>query len=88
MSPRTLIVTLEIEVEDVSDEERREGLFLEEGEEPDELDLPAPVAELEPADLAALLPAVITSDEVEMFAGSNIFANFTNARVAASLWKA
>lgn len=84
---RTLIVTLALNVDDVSDEERREGLFLEEGEEPDEMDLPAPVAELHPDDIADLLPTAILSPDNEMFAGSGVFAQITDVTVKNAAWE-
>jgi hypothetical protein len=81
---RRLQVTLELEVEDLSDEERRVGIEDEDVDDPDMW--PATVAELEANEIADLLPAVVTSPDSEMFAGSNVYASITKVDVVASIW--
>lgn len=85
---RTLTVTLELQVEDLSDDERRDGLSDEDlAELEDEDDEPARVAELEPQEIADLLPYAITSPDNEMFAGSGVYAAIKSATVVSSSWK-
>jgi hypothetical protein len=78
---KTLIVVMELEVSDLSQEERRENADMQDCK-PSEL---PNVRELSAFDVAqVLLP---DEDDAEMFAGSDIYAKFTNARLLAWNWK-
>lgn len=85
---RTLILTLEIEVEDMSPEELADAGWEEDvwdDESEDEAD-GSFVEELEPREIADLIPFAIKHPDSELFAGSGIFANLGDVRVKAADW--
>jgi hypothetical protein len=81
---RTLIVTLELDCDSLSEQELIEcGYF-----EYDEAEQAVSVDDYEPDEIASLIPGILSSEDVasEMFAGSDIFAKVVAVRVRASNW--
>lgn len=85
---RTLILKLEIEVEDMSPEELADagyGEFEYDDESEDEAD-GSFVEGLDPYEIAELVPHAIKHPDSEIFAGSGIFANLGEVRVKSADW--
>lgn len=87
---RKLVVTLEIDVADLTDTERRElatGLCFD-GEDPSdvEADLPS-VADTDPRDIAHVLTALKHDyAQEELWGGSEVFAKFADVKVRSAEW--
>lgn len=80
-----LIVTLEIDVSDMTDDQLKDAGW----EDFDNEGSPR-VAEYDAREIADLIPNVLNFDDVkaEMFAGSDIFANFDKVRVRSASYEA
>jgi hypothetical protein len=88
MNTRTLTVTLNIEVRDMTTEELADaGAEPMEGEEDDDEGVPT-LADTSPHEIAGLIPHTLTFGEVqdEMFAGSGVFVRLTKAEVEFAGW--
>jgi hypothetical protein len=83
---KTLIVTLEIDVRDMTAEELAECDICDEGD--DNEDTPS-VEDYRPEEIAELLPYVLALEDTqaEIFSGSMVFAKFTAVRCASASFK-
>lgn len=80
---KTLRVTLDIDVDDLSKDQRK---ILAKEQECKERDLPT-LADAEAQDLAYLLiDGIGTETSEEMFAGSDLYVRFTDAIVVTAEW--
>lgn len=82
---RKLRVTIDLEVEDISDEQR---VNLAEDSEMEPEDFPK-LVDIPPMGLGTLIAEALQFKEVnkEIFDGTSIFANFTSAVVVSAKWE-
>ena len=90
MSKRTMYVTLEIVVTDMSDEDRAEDMEIDaragSGDE-DEIALPVLADYDDPTEIAGVLQEGISPETtLEMFAGSGLFVQFESALLIGAEW--
>jgi hypothetical protein len=85
---RKLLVTLEIDIDDMSPEELEAAGFAEDNDLDAELG-PPKVDEYDPGEIAEGIPGVLSLPEVkgEILAGSGIFVNIGAISVYAADWK-
>ena len=85
-----LLVTLEIDVTDMTEEQLRDAGWFElmEDEDTEEAEsFPGPAsAEYEAHEIAGLLPGAIGHPDAELFAGSGVFVNLGEVRVTSARW--
>ena len=86
MATKTLLVTIEIDVRDPTEEELSDGSFQNDDYEmADPLDW---LTDLEPNELSEAIEGALHSEgNPEMFAGSGLFVQTTEARVKSIEWK-
>lgn len=83
---RILKVTLEIEVEDMTEAELADAGFYDDEDEEEGRPELLLSGEYEAREIADLLPGVVTHPDNEMFAGSGIFVKVADVKVSGAEW--
>lgn len=79
---KTLLITIEIDVEDLPAEVLKEIME----DVPSDEHLPT-IADYEPGEVAEVLNMMTPETTAELFGGSDIYAQFSDSRVLSAQWK-